>query len=58
MIDANARRGTPTRSGPIWSGPFGGITAAALIRAIETHPDRIGEPLALTVNFAAADRRR
>ena len=34
-------------------GPFGGITAAALIHAIETHPDRIGEPLALTVNFAA-----
>ena len=34
-------------------GPFGGITAAAMVRAIESHPDRIGEPLALTVNFAA-----
>lgn len=34
-------------------GPFGGITAAAMLRAIEAHPDRIGEPLALTVNFAA-----
>lgn len=33
-------------------GPFGGITAAVLVRAIETHPDRIGEPLAVTINFA------
>lgn len=41
---------------PGWSnmvGPFGGITAAVLMRAVEAHPDRIGEPLALTVNFAA-----
>lgn len=34
-------------------GPFGGITSAVMLRAIEAHPDRIGEPLALTVNFAA-----
>ena len=34
-------------------GPFGGITAAVMLRAIETQPDRIGEPLALTVNFTA-----
>ena len=34
-------------------GPFGGITAAVLTHAVEAHPDRIGEPLALTVNFAA-----
>jgi acyl-CoA thioesterase len=53
-IDANIRRG---RTHPEWGnmvGPFGGITAAALIHAIQTHPDRIGDPLALTVNFAAA----
>jgi acyl-CoA thioesterase len=53
-IDTNVRRG---RTHPEWAnmvGPFGGITAAAMVRAIETHPDRIGEPLALTVNFAAA----
>jgi acyl-CoA thioesterase len=52
-IDGNVRRG---RTHPEWAnmvGPFGGITAAALVRAVETHPDRIGEPLALTVNFAA-----
>ncbi|WP_068035414.1 acyl-CoA thioesterase [Nocardia speluncae] len=33
-------------------GPFGGVTAAALLRAIEGHPDRLGDPLALTVNYA------
>ncbi|WP_431236535.1 acyl-CoA thioesterase [Mycolicibacterium aichiense] len=35
-------------------GPFGGVTAAAIVRAIEQHPDRIGEPVALTVNYLAA----
>jgi Acyl-CoA thioesterase N-terminal domain len=51
-IDANTKRG---RTHPEWAnmvGLSGGITAAALIHAIETHPDRIGDPLALTVNFA------
>lgn len=33
-------------------GPFGGIIAATLMNAIRIHPDRLGEPLALTVNFA------
>lgn len=53
VVDGNVRRG---QTHPEWAnmvGPFGGITAAALVHAIETHPDRIGEPLALTVNFAA-----
>ncbi len=52
-IDGNVRRG---RTHPEWAnmvGPFGGITAAVMLRAIETQPDRIGEPLALTVNFTA-----
>lgn len=34
-------------------GPFGGVTAAAIVRAIEQHPDRIGDPVALTVNYLA-----
>lgn len=34
-------------------GPFGGVTAAAIVRAIEEHPDRIGDPVALTVNYLA-----
>ncbi|CAG2138434.1 hypothetical protein LMG31506_01952 [Cupriavidus yeoncheonensis] len=33
-------------------GPFGGITAATLLQAALQHPERLGDPLALTVNFA------
>ncbi len=33
-------------------GPFGGITASTLLHAAWLHPQRLGEPLALTVNFA------
>ena len=35
-------------------GPFGGTTAALLTQAVMQHPDRIGEPVALTANYAAA----
>lgn len=35
-------------------GPFGGITAATLSNAVLQHPDLLGEPLSLTVNFCAA----
>jgi len=40
---------------PYWNmvGPFGGMTAAILLAAVEKHPNRIGEPLVLTVNFCA-----
>ena len=41
---------------PAWAnmvGPFGGITAATLLRAVEEHPERQGEPRALTVNYLA-----
>ena len=34
-------------------GPFGGTTAAQLLQAALLHPERLGEPVALTVNFAA-----
>jgi acyl-CoA thioesterase len=53
VVSADVVRG---RTHPEWAnmvGPFGGVTAAVLLRAIESHPDRIGEPVALTVNFAA-----
>ena len=52
-VDAATMRGSTE---PAWAnmvGPFGGITAAVLLRAVECHPDRVGDPLALTVNFAA-----
>jgi hypothetical protein len=35
-------------------GPFGGVVAANLFRAAWDHPERLGEPVALTVNFCAA----
>ena len=34
-------------------GPFGGATAATIMRALIDHPQRAGDPLALTVNFCA-----
>ena len=35
-------------------GPFGGLTAAQAINAVMQHPERLGEPVALTVNFCVA----
>ena len=34
-------------------GPFGGITAATLLNAVMLHPNRLGNPVAFTVNFCA-----
>jgi len=34
-------------------GPFGGTTAATMLRAMMDHPKREGDPLALTVNYCA-----
>lgn len=34
-------------------GPFGGATAATLLRALIAHPERSGDPLSFTVNFCA-----
>jgi acyl-CoA thioesterase len=34
-------------------GPFGGATAATILRALVEHPQRSGDPVALTVNFCA-----
>ncbi|MDB5941275.1 MAG: hypothetical protein JWQ13_841 [Ramlibacter sp.] len=35
-------------------GPFGGVTAAQALNAVLQHPERLGDPISLTVNFAAA----
>lgn len=35
-------------------GPFGGITTAQVVQALLQHPQRLGDPIALTVNFCAA----
>lgn len=45
------------RSDPAWAnmiGPYGGITAAQVLTAVLRHPALVGEPVALTVNYAAA----
>ena len=34
-------------------GPFGGITAATLLKAVTLHPDCLGNPVSFTVNFCA-----
>ena len=34
-------------------GPFGGCTAATMLRALVDHPQRAGDPLSFTVNFCA-----
>ena len=34
-------------------GPFGGVTAATILRGLIEHPQRTGDPLSLTVNFCA-----
>lgn len=55
-LDATGTHVRRGRTHPEWTnmvGPFGGITAAAVLHAIESHPDRLGEPLASTVNYAA-----
>ncbi len=43
------------RSSPAyWNmvGPYGGITAAQMLRALLLRPERLGDPVSLTVNFA------
>src|SRR5205814_1485398 len=34
-------------------GPFGGCTAATILRALIDHPQRAGDPLSFTVNYCA-----
>lgn len=44
-------------SHPAWQnmvGPFGGITAAIALNSVLQHPRLLGEPVSLTVNYAAA----
>ncbi|MDN8837055.1 thioesterase family protein, partial [Staphylococcus aureus] len=34
-------------------GPFGGVIASTLLRAVLEHDDILGEPISLTINYAA-----
>ncbi|MBC7605142.1 MAG: thioesterase family protein [Ramlibacter sp.] len=50
----NVLRGATSAPYANMIGPYGGITAAQAINALMIHPKRLGEPVALTVNYAAA----
>ena len=52
-LDATRVRGRMSQAYANMVGPFGGITCAILLEAALTRPGRIGDPVALTVNFAA-----
>src|SRR5947209_19773254 len=51
---ADLVRGRTTAPWRNFIGPFGGLTAAQAMQAILLHPERLGDPVAFTVNFAAA----
>ena len=53
--DPGASRRQARTSDAYWTfiSPFGGVSAATAVRAVLEHPDRHGDPLALTVNFCA-----
>lgn len=56
-LDATAPGTYTGRTHPAYAnmvGPFGGATAATVLNAVLQHPALLGEPVALTVNFAAA----
>lgn len=49
----NRWRGATSEDYFAFVGPFGGVTAATLLRAVMVQPERIGDPLSITVNFCA-----
>ncbi len=54
---AGARRGRTSDAYWTFISPFGGASAATALRAVLEHPDRAGDPLAVTVNFCAPIER-
>src|SRR4030081_164301 len=54
-VTAGDSRWQGRTSAAYWAfvGPFGGAPAAPILRALIDHPQRSGDPLALTVNFCA-----
>lgn len=51
--DEHRYRGATTAAYANMVGPYGGITCAVMLQAVLAHPQRQGDPIALTVNFAA-----
>jgi acyl-CoA thioesterase len=54
-VSSDESRWIGSTSPDYWAfvGPFGGITAATMLRGIMQHADRLGDPLAVTVNYCA-----
>lgn len=54
--DIRAGLFTGATSPDYWNmvGPFGGTTAAVMLQSVLKHPELLGAPVALTVNYAAA----
>ncbi len=52
--DSCGLRGRTSDAYRNFSGPFGGVTAGTLIRAVLDREDRLGDPCSITVNFTAA----
>jgi acyl-CoA thioesterase len=54
-VSAGDSRWQGRTSDDYWAfvGPFGGATAATVLRALMEHPQAAGDPLALTVNYCA-----
>lgn len=51
--DDAVRRGHTSTDYWNFIGPFGGTSAATALRAVIEHPQRLGDPVAVTVNFCA-----
>jgi acyl-CoA thioesterase len=51
-VDPDHSTGATAPSYANMVGPFGGVTGATLLQAAMMHPQRLGDPIALTVNFA------
>lgn len=51
-VGENLFRGRTHEAWANMVGPFGGTTAALMLAAILQHPDKHGDPLALTLNYA------
>ena len=54
LMDDGQFRGHTSPAYANMVGPFGGVTAACMLQAPMKHAQRLGEPIALTVNFASA----
>ena len=55
-LDDGTLRGTTSTAYANIAGPFGGTTAATMLRAVLDDDGRSGDPVALTVNFCGAMR--